>query len=94
MAPVIPTVVVKAFWVLALIAASPASTGGVAGKFVVVIDACAADGKCEKFRWPVDVSSLVQCQRTGTFAIVGWGAEHPSYKLKSWRCAKADEVDL
>ena len=73
--------------------ASPVSmTGG--GKFIVVIDACAKDGTCQKFRWPVNASSLLQCQRSGTFAVVGWGLQHPSYKLKSWRCAKADEIDL
>ncbi len=79
---------------IALFGASPVSATGAAGKFIVVIDACASNGKCEKFRRPIDASSLLQCQRSGTFAVVGWGVEHPDYKLRSWRCAKADEVEL
>ena len=84
---------IRAAVALSLLAAAPASMAG-AVKYIVVIDACAADGKCQKFRWPVDVGSMLQCERSGTFALVGWRAQHPNYKLRSWRCAKADEIDL
>jgi hypothetical protein len=86
--------VIHAALALGLLAASPVSMAGAGGKFIVVIDACAADGKCETFRWPLDVGSMIQCERSGTFAVVGWGVQHPNYRLRSWRCAKADEIDL
>jgi hypothetical protein len=88
---------IKAAIAIAMLCAAPVSpTGYVASeKFVVVIVACKADGECEEFRWPIDVSSILQCQRSaGAFTVARWGVSHPSYTLKSWRCAKADENDL
>ncbi len=60
----------------------------------LVIAACLATGECRETTLTYDAHdvSLMTCMAAGQAEIARWQQQHPSWRIKRWRCGIARQM--